>query len=141
MKTKTFLFLCMFAVLNISTAMAQNKVSKFERVLTLNGSYLECTGDYLFGSYVVENWISSNNWVAKVRDAVLTGYKDPEGTIPSGNVYELELTSPGWNNFVETGHFRVNGKLIVQYQVHYHQTINANGETTVEFFNIEFNCH
>jgi hypothetical protein len=141
MKTKTFLFLCMLAVLSISTARAQNRVTKYERVLTLNGSYLECTGDYLFGSYVVENWLSSNNWVVKIRDASLTGYKDPEGTIPSGNVYELEGTSPGLFNYVETDHFRVNGKLVVVVQVHFHQTINANGETTAEFFNIEFNCH
>jgi hypothetical protein len=141
MKTKTFLFLFMLAVLSISTAAAQNKVSKYERVITLNGSYFECTGDYLYGSYVVENWLSANNWLIKIRDAVLTGYKDPEGTIPSGNVYELEGTSPGLNNYVETGHFKVNGEPVAQYQVHFHQTINANGETTVEFFNITFNCH
>jgi hypothetical protein len=141
MKTKTFLFLCMFAVLSISTAKAQNRVSKIESAGAINGDYLECTGDYLYGSFVTEVWLSSHDFLVKIRGAVLTGYKDPAGTIPSGNVYVEDGTSPGWSNYVATGHFRVNGKLVVQYQFHYHLTVNANGETTVEFSTAKFNCN
>ena len=139
MKT-TFFLLSILAVLSINTANAQNGVSKYETVGEIKGDYLPCTGDYLYGSIVAENWLSSHNLLVKIRDAVVYGYKDAAGTIPSGNVYVYDGTSPGWNNFVATGHFRVNGKLMVQYQFHFHQTINANGETTVEFFTAKFNC-
>jgi hypothetical protein len=140
MKTKTFLWVCILTVLSISTAIAQNRVSKFESAGAINGDYLECTGDYLYGSFVAENWASSHNFLIKIRDAVLYGYKDPAGTIPSGNVYEYAGTSPGLNNFVATGQFRVNGKTVGQYQFHFHQTTNANVVITVEFFSAKFNC-
>lgn len=140
MKTKTFLLLCLLAVLGIGTAKAQNGVSKYVTLNVIDGDYLECTGDYLYGSVFVQTWLSPHNLLFKVRGATVYGYKDPAGTIPSGNVYEFSNTSPGWNNFVETGHFRVNGKLIVQFHFQFHQTINANGETTVEFFTFKFNC-
>jgi len=140
MKTKTFLLLCMLAVLSVGAAKAQNGVSKYSQVGEINGEYLPCTGDYLKGIVVREVWESSHNFLIKFRVAEVTGYKDPACTIPSGNVYEYASTSPGLNNYVATGHFRVNGKLLVQFQFHYHQTINANGETTVEFFTAKFNC-
>jgi hypothetical protein len=100
MKTKTFFLLCILAVLSISAAKAQNGVSKFVTVNEFNGEYQPCTGDYLFGSIVAESWLSSHNWLIKIRDAVVFGYNDPEGTIPSGNVYEYAGTSPGLNNYV-----------------------------------------
>lgn len=140
MKTRAFLLLCIITALAGTNVKAQNGISKFETINPLKSVYMECTGDYLFGSVIVENILSSHNWVAKIRDNELVGYKDPEGNNPSGNIYQYDGTSPGLNNYVATGHFRLNGKVIAEYQFHYHLTINANGEPTVEFYTVKFKC-
>jgi len=141
MKTlKIFIILCFIAAFTINPVKAQNRVDKQVVTLNLGGFYFECTGEYLYGDLAVEYSYMSHNWIAKVKKTMVTGYLDPEGTIPSGHVYEFSQNAPGLN-FAETSAiFRLNGKVIGVLHYSYHLTINANGDVVVDRFTYTANC-
>jgi hypothetical protein len=125
MKTLKFLIILMcIGVFELTSVQAQNNVKKSESVTTVSG-YLDCTGDWLGGYVIIENIVSPHNWVTLVKKVEVKGYLDEECTIPSGNVYEFSQVVTGGNFFENTGHFRLNGKIIAVFHQWFHMTTDG----------------
>jgi hypothetical protein len=133
MKTFRFLiFLCFIAAFTVNNVKAQNSVVKEEVIVEMGGQLLDCTGDYLWGEIITEQFFMKNNWLAFSKKVDVKGYIDPEGTNPSGNVYQFNQmgTFPGGNGYETTGTVQLNGKNIGTFHGRFHMTENANGQIT-----------
>ena len=145
MKTKTFLLLLFLAVICINNARAQNGVIKTYGFQETYPTYLECTGDWIFGTIWAENIYTNKNWITIIRKVDIKGYKDEACTIESGNVYELSQTCPGvtmgesWavESYVKLS---LNGKIVAIMEFNIHYKVNANGEVVTEFYKTSVHC-
>jgi hypothetical protein len=148
---KTLKILVIFFILGVfgfSAVEAQNKVKKTERESFVY-AYLDCAGEWVFGNVIVEDIISPHNWLILVKKVEVKGYLDEACTLPSGNVYELSQVAPGssaidweghdgwWEN---TGKFTLNGKIVLNFHEKLHMSTNANGDVTVDFWEIKADC-
>lgn len=138
MKTKALILFCLIAISAVFAVNVQAQAIKGEYQWIVGVDepplYLPCTGDNLTGTITVEYTFMQNNMLFKVKKGTLTGS-------PSGKVYTAWSISPGMNNFVAMYSWKCEGKLVATDQIHYHQTINANGEVTVMFFRENLTCH
>jgi hypothetical protein len=149
MKTlKIFGILLIMGVFGLSTVHAQKKVTKIEHMATPYG-YLECTGEFITGSGMIEDIFSPHNWLTLTRKLEVKGYLDPECTIESGNVYEISQVIPGsltfdWEGhdgwFESTGKFTLDGKIVANFHEKLHMSTNANGDVTVDFWEFKIDC-
>jgi hypothetical protein len=144
MKTLKFVLLCFIVVFAIGTVKAQNSVIKEDVVLFICGESqkVPCTGDYICGSATFQFMFMKKNWIIKGKDSdsPMIGYHNPDGTDPSGNVYEISQVSPGLNNYVNHVLYRLNGKLVAELQVVWRITTNANGDVTAVVDKFMVNC-
>jgi hypothetical protein len=141
MKTlKLFIGLCFITAFTIYTVKAQNPVKKVEYTANLDGQYYICLNEYLGGDIVFESMEMSHNYIVKLKKGTILGYKDAEGTIPSGNVYEVSQVAPCWPFVENTILISLNGKLVSVCRYSIHTTINANGDITVAIDNWVEGC-
>ncbi|MBN2396311.1 MAG: hypothetical protein JXC36_07605 [Candidatus Atribacteria bacterium] len=141
MKTlKVFMLLCIIAVFAFNPIKAQPPVIKGEYTYDMTGQYIPCTDDYLTGFVTVEYKIMPNLYMEKPFKVYITG--------TSGKVYELSQIYVS-NSFpfngkeitdVSTAIVKLDGKVIGKLHWTYHLTINANGEVTVEKFDVGWDC-
>lgn len=124
MKTKAFLLMCILGVFGLNAVQAQNNVKKTERISTVSG-YLECTGDWVSGTVIVEDIFSPHNWVTLVKKVEVKGYLDEACTKPSGNVYEVSQLITGLDFLENTGKFTLNGKTIAVFHQWFHVTTDG----------------
>jgi len=141
MKTKAFVFLCLFLGIGLTRLSAQLKVVKTVDVQNVCNFYIPCTGDYLCGDMTVEIFQMANNSIYKLKKMTSLGYIDEACTIPSGRVYESSQTFTGLDNMENTAIFRCNGKNIGTFKFMMRTNTNANGEVKVEIFRLYFICH
>jgi hypothetical protein len=141
MKTlKFFIFLSLISAYTVNPANAQNRVVKTEFTARVNGETFPYLDDYLGGDIVFKSMEMSHNWVVKLKKATILGYLDVDGTIPSGNVYEVTQVTPGLSFLEANLHFRLNGKLIGVLQFSWHMTTNAKGDITAVVDKVVANC-
>lgn len=135
MKTlRILIVLFCIGVVGLNSVQAQNNVKKTERVTTVSG-YLDCTGDWLGGSVIVEDIFSPHNWVTLIKKVEVTGYLDEGCTIPSGNVYEISQFVTGLDFLENTGKFTLNGKIVGVFHQWFHLT--NDGTVVNEGFRID----
>jgi hypothetical protein len=139
MKTlKSLIAMCFIAALALNPVKAQTGAIKGEFTQTLDGVYLECTGDYLYGDVFCVSILSKNTVVVKIRDCEIIGQ-------PSGKQYKVTVTNtnredligPNWE---QTRQWWCEGKLVANENMLSRLIYNANGEVTVEFFHYKFDC-
>src|ERR1035437_279964 len=146
MKTLRFFVILFFTTaFTVNNVNAQNGAYKQENTYIIEGWFCPCTGDYLFGTNVFVDVVTPNgNDITVLKDGIMYGYKDENGLISSGNVYEYSQVSPGspihggW--YQNTIQFRFNGKLIAEAHYSYRVITNANGVITVDRSTVKWNC-
>lgn len=141
MKTKAFLFLCLFLGIGLTQLSAQMKVLKTTEVQNACNFYIPCTGDYICGDITIEIYQMANNSVYRFKKMESLGYTDEACTIPSGKVYQSSETFIGLENMENTAIFRCDGKNIGTFKFMMRTNTNANGEVKVEIFRLNFICH
>jgi hypothetical protein len=144
-KTLKIFLLCFIAFLATNTVNAQNSVFKQDETETICGpdQYVPCTNDYVCGELTWQAMYTNHGIIYKLKNGSIRGYANPDGTVFSGNVYEV--TEKWCGDYIGTSvtHlllFRLNGKLIAEVHVSWHQNIDKDGNIKLLFEWSKINC-
>jgi hypothetical protein len=139
MKTlKSLIVIGFITALGLNPVKAQKGAIKGEFTQTLNGYYLECTGDYLYGDLFNVYILTQNTYLVKIRDCEIIG--QPSGkkyVITVNNTNREDWSNPNWEQSMQ---WWCEGKLVATANMLSRLKENAKGEVTVDFFHLNFDC-